>query len=401
MTAAPNNRRQSANPQDGLPVDLSAVLESIEWLTGDESHDLDAEGLVAGLGLRLRGIGIPLDRLVLHLRTIHPEIRGRTLAWAPNEAVEVHDRAHGFELLVPFASHLLQQILETREPFVVRLDESDHPDWTEIDVFKDRHLVEFVFLTLRNAEGVVATTAFCTKRNNGFTPAERAALERIVPALRNACELRVMRTTALALLDTYVGTGTAQRIFGGRIRRGQVESLNAALMLCDLRGFTQMSNRLPSQRLLELLDAYFDCVVPAITAAGGEVLKYIGDAVLAFFPHDDAAAACMAALDGAVGALARLDQFSAPDAELHAGIALHYGQVSYGNIGSGHRLDFTLIGPDVNLLSRIQTVCSATGQRLLMSERFATLLGASRATAIGHHELKGFPTPVPLYGPIN
>jgi adenylate cyclase len=397
MIATPNDRGQSVNPQDGLPVDLSAVLESIEWLTGDESHDLDAEGLLMGLGLRLRRVGIPLDRLVLHLRTIHPEIRGRTLAWAPDEAVEIHERAHGFELLAPFASSFLQEIVETRGPYVVRLDESDRPDWTEIDVFKDRNLVEFVFLSLRNAEGVVASTVFCTQRNSGFTPAERAALERIVPALRNACELRVMRTTALALLDTYVGTGTAQRIFAGHIRRGQVESLDAALLLCDLRGFTQMSNRLPSQRVIELLDEYFDCVVPAITAAGGEVLKYMGDGVLAFFHRDDAATACMAALDGAVGALARLDQFTAPDAELHAGIALHYGEVSYGNIGSGHRLDFTLIGPDVNLVSRIQTVCSMTGQRLLMSERFAGLLGTSQATAIGSHELKGFPHPVPLY----
>ncbi|HTA65369.1 MAG TPA: adenylate/guanylate cyclase domain-containing protein [Xanthomonadaceae bacterium] len=400
MTAPPNDRGQSADPQDGLPVDLAAVLESIEWLTGDESHDLDAQALLAGLGLRLRRMGIPLDRLVLHLRTIHPETRGRTLAWAPDEDVEIHDRAHGFESLAPFASVLLQQISETPGPVVVRLDASDRPDWLEIDVFKDRDLVEFVFLPLRNAEGVVASTVFCTRRKGGFMPAERAALERIVPALRNACELRVVRTTALALLDTYVGTGTAKRIFAGHIQRGQVESLNAALMLSDLRGFTHMSNRLPSQRVIELLDDYFDCVVPAIEAAGGEVLKYIGDAVLAFFHRDDAAAACMAALDGALGALARLDRFSAPDAELHAGIALHYGEVSYGNIGSGHRLDFTLIGPDVNLLSRIQTVCSTTGQRLLMSERFAGLLGASRATTIGHHDLKGFPHPVPLYGPI-
>lgn len=387
--------------QRSLKERLSAVFESIEWLTGDESHDLDAEGLLTGLGLRLRNIGIPLDRLVLHVRTIHPEVRGRTLAWAPNEDVEVHDRAHGFELMSPRADGLLQQISESPGSFVVHLGEFDRPDWTEIDVFKDRSLVEFVFIPLRDADGVVASAAFCTQRNSGFTPTERAALERIVPALRNACELRVVRTTALALLDTYVGTGTAQRIFAGNIQRGQVESLNAALMLCDLRGFTQMSNRLPSQRVIELLDAYFDCVVPAIAAAGGEVLKYIGDAVLAFFPHDDAAAACMAALEGAIGALTRLDQFNAPDAELHAGIALHYGEVSYGNIGSGHRLDFTLIGPDVNLLSRIQTVCSTMGQRLLMSERFAALLGESRATAIGNHELKGFPLPVPLYGPIN
>ena len=379
----------------------AAVIESIEWLAGDESHDLDAQGLLTGLGLRLRRIGIPLDRLVVHVQTIDPEIRGRTLAWAPDESVTIHDRSHGFELSAPFSSSLVQQIAQARGPLVIRLAEADRPDWIEIDVFKDRGLVEFVFLPMRNAEGVVGSTAFCTRRSSGFTPAERAALERIVPALRNACELRVVRTAALALLDTYVGTGTAQRIFAGHVRRGQVESLNAALMLCDLRGFTAMSNRLPSKRVIALLDAYFDCVVPAINTAGGEVLKYIGDAVLAFFPGEDAAKACMAALDGALAAFASLDRFRAPDAELNAGIALHYGEVSYGNIGSGHRLDFTLIGPDVNLLSRIQSICSTSGERLLMSERFATLLGAPRATMIGNHALKGFPQPMPLYGPVD
>lgn len=382
-------------------IAFPAVLKSIEWLIGDESHDLDAEGLVAGLGLRLRDIGIPLDRLVLHLSTIDPEICGRTLAWAPNEDVEVHDREHGYALQAASSSCLLQQLSEEREPLVVHFDRSNRPGWAEIDVFKDRELVQCLFLPLRNTQGLIASAAFCTKRNSGFTRAERAALERIVPALRNACELRVTRTTAFSLLDTYVGTGTAQRIFAGHIRRGEVESLEAALMLCDLRGFTQLSNRLPSQRVIELLDAYFDCVVPAITAAGGEVLKYMGDAVLAFFHHDEAAAACEAALYGAAGALAKLDQLRVPDAELHAGIALHYGEVSYGNIGSGHRLDFTLIGPDVNLVSRIQTACGATGQRLLMSKRFAELIGRSRTTMIGHHDLKGFADPVPLYGSID
>jgi adenylate cyclase len=187
---------------------------------------------------------------------------------------------------------------------------------------------------------------------------------RIVPALRNACELRTLRQIELTLLDTYTGSTTARRILAGRVRRGQVETLEAALMLCDLRGFTELSNRLPVERVLELLDAYFDRVVPAITAAGGEVLKFMGDAVLAFFHREAAAEACEAALRGGLNALERLDEFRSPDAALSAGIALHYGEVSYGNIGSGRRLDFTVIGRDVNLLSRMESVCSATGHRL-------------------------------------
>jgi adenylate cyclase len=181
------------------------------------------------------------------------------------------------------------------------------------------------------------------------------------------------------------------------VRRGEVETLEAALMLCDLRGFTELSNRLPSGRVLELLNSYFDCIVPAINEAGGEVIKFMGDSVLAFFHRENAAKACTACLQGASKALENLKRLTIPDAELQAGIALHYGEVSYGNIGYGHRLDFTLIGRDVNLVSRIQSVCSMTGHTLLMSERFARLLGRTRTSAIGRYELKGFPDLVELY----
>jgi adenylate cyclase len=201
----------------------------------------------------------------------------------------------------------------------------------------------------------------------------------------------------LTLLDTYIGSTTSRRILAGRVRRGQVESLEAALLLCDLRGFTELSNRLPSARVLELLDGYFDRIVPAITSTGGEILKFMGDAALAFFHRENAAEACAAALQGALSALDNLARFTAPDAELHAGIALHYGEVSYGNIGSGRRLDFTLIGPDVNLVSRIESVCGKTGQALLMSERFAALLGSPDTISAGRHQLKGFPAPAELH----
>jgi len=397
MTSIPGEPQQLAKTTHPLPTDVPAIAGIAEWLGGDASHDLDAVGFVAGLGDHLRNAGFPLDRLVLHQRTLHAEIRGRTMVWTPDAEVQVHDREHGVELTAAFTESPLPRMIEMRKPVVVRLDERNAPAWNHIDVLNDTSLVEFFFVPLFNAHGPVATAFFCTRQPEGFAPMQRAGLERIAPALRNACELRALRTIVLSMLDTYVGPGSAQRILAGHVRRGEVESLDVALMLCDLRGFTQMSNRLPSERVIELLNDYFDCVVPAIAESGGEVLKFIGDAVLAFFHDDDAATACAAAIAGALRAFERLDQFSAPDAELHAGIALHYGKVSYGNIGSGHRLDFTLIGSDVNLVSRIQTVCGSTGNRLLMSERFADLLGASRATTIGNHNLKGFADPVPLY----
>ncbi|MFB9268107.1 adenylate/guanylate cyclase domain-containing protein [Bradyrhizobium erythrophlei] len=230
-----------------------------------------------------------------------------------------------------------------------------------------------MIVLLANVDGPVSAAAFCTRRSGGFTREEKEAIERIVPALRNVCELRTLRKFELTLLDTYTGKATAQRILAGRIRRGQIESLEAALMIRDLRGFTEISNRLPGGRVLEVLDCYFDRVVPAITEGGGEIVKFMGDAVLAFFQREEAAESCRAAMQAARTALGNLVGPPVSGAPMNAVIALHYGEMSYGNIGSGRRLDFTVIGPDVNLMSRIQAVCAATGEPVLVSERRSSL----------------------------
>lgn len=385
----------SGTGKSGSPSAVTTAL--IEWLAGDECHELDDAGLAAGLGQRLRGAGLPIDRLTLHLRTLHPEIFGRSVAWSTGETVEVRDRVHGVELSPGFAGSPLRLVMKTREPLVVRPDGSNDPAWFHTDLFLGRGLVEFVVVPLANADGLVSAASFSTTRPSGFAVSDRAVLNGIVPALRNACELLTLRRMELTLLDTYVGATTARRVMAGRVRRGEVETLEAGLMLCDLRGFTELSNRLPGERVLELLNAYFDHVVPAINSAGGEVIKFMGDAALAFFHQDSPAASCAAALQGAMSALEGLGRFTAPDAELHAGIALHYGEVSYGNIGSGQRLDFTVIGPDVNLVSRIQAICSATSRPLLMSERFAKLLVPGAVVAIGRFDLRGFVEPAELY----
>ena len=379
------------------PLGRSAIPEVIEWLVGDECHEVDEAGLIAGLGRRLRAAGLPLDRLALHLRTLHPELFGRSVAWAPNEPVEIRDREHAAQASATFQGSPLRRVMETREPVTIRLDEANASGWTVFDIFQGRSLVEIVMVPLCNADGSISAASFCTARPGGFTASEHRLLQRIVPALRNACELRTLRQIELTLLDTYIGSTTSRRILAGRVRPGQVESLEAALLLCDLRGFTELSNRLPSVSVLELLDGYFDRVIPAITSTGGEILKFIGDAALAFFHREKAAEACAAALQGALSALDNLARFTAPDAELHAGIALHHGEVSYGNIGSGRRLDFTLIGPDVNLVSRIESVCGKTGHALLMSERFAALLGSPDTISAGRHQLKGFAEPAELH----
>ena len=376
-------------------LNTTAVLGLIEWLTGDECHALDEVGLVSGLGRRLRALGVPVDRLTLHLMTLHPEYIGRTIAWAPSEPVEIHDREHGTRLAI--ANTPLQRVFESREMLVVGPGQSPHGRWQHIDVFAGRALVQLMIAPLCNADGPVSAAIFGTKRPGGFTSSEMQVIERITPALRNTSELRILRQVELSLLDTYIGPLTASRILAGRIRQGEIESMQAALLLCDLRGFTELSNRLLGETVLGLLNAYFDRVIPAITHEGGEVLKFMGDAVLAFFPGYDATRTCNAALSAARAILEALDGFKYEGIGAKAGIALHHGEVSYGNIGSGRRLDFTLIGGDVNLVSRIQGACSELGEQLLMSEAFYEAVKPEDAVSAGSHRLKGFPDGVELY----
>jgi adenylate cyclase len=375
-----------------------AVLSLIEWLSGDECHALDEADLVFGLGRRLRDLGLPIDRLTLHLMTLHPEIIGRSVAWAPNEPVEIHDREHS-AITPTFLNSALARAMRNRETIITGLGDANR-DWRKLDVFAGRELVELFIVPLCNADGPVSAASFGTGRPGGFSSTERQTIERIIPALRNACDLRALRQVELSLLDTYVGPMTAKRILAGRIRTGETETLEAALLLCDLRGFTDLSNRLTGERVLALLNAYFDAVVPAITREGGDILKFMGDAVLAVFPTHDAERAGNAALAASDAILRQIDSLSFADARLEAGIALHYGEVSYGNVGSGRRLDFTVIGPDVNLLSRIQGVCAESGQRLLMSERFSGLLRHRESASIGTRALKGFDAEVELFAPL-
>ncbi|MEK1889046.1 MAG: adenylate/guanylate cyclase domain-containing protein [Phyllobacterium sp.] len=372
-----------------------SVLTMIEWLSGDECHSLDEAGLISGLGRRLQAVGLPVDRLTLHLMTLHPEYLGRSVAWAPGEPIEIHDRQHGAVSLA-FLDSALCHSMKTREIIIAGRDGTG-ASWQCMDIFAGRDLVQLMIVPLCNADGPVSAAVFATKRTSGFSQAERQIIERIMPALRNACELRTLRQAELSLLDTYVGPMTAQRILGGHIRQGEIESIDAALLLCDLRCFTEMSNRLRASNVMQLLSGYFDAVVPAITGKGGEVLKFMGDAVLAFFPGYSAAWATAAAHQAAMEILENLETTQINGMRLSVGMALHYGEVSYGNIGSGRRLDFTLIGPDVNMVSRIQHVCSEEGHELLMSRPFVEAREARIENSIGTRLLKGFENPVELF----
>jgi adenylate cyclase len=241
---------------------------------------------------------------------------------------------------------------------------------------------------------MVNAFAWATRHPGGFSTAEMGLMRDLLPSYAAVAELKALRTFIGGVLRTYVGAEAGRLVLDGQVRRGDVREITAALMLFDLRDFTLMSDRLSPKAVIRMLNSYFDCVMPPVEQHGGEVVEIMGDGVLAIFPQEPgrtAAEACSSALAAARAGLAALVDRNRrhPATPLQAGVALHYGTVSYGNIGSGNRLDFTVIGPDVNLTARIERLCRELDRSLIMSEAFADTLSRPM-WEIGHFELRGF-----------
>jgi adenylate cyclase len=240
-------------------------------------------------------------------------------------------------------------------------------------------VTDYIALPLPFLDGSIHASSWTTKRPGGFSDEEIDAMRAIVMPLARITEIISLRRTASMLLDTYVGNRAGERIMGGQIRRGHTDTMNAAIWLSDLRGFTALSDRLPAETMVDILNLYFDCQVAAIRSHGGEVLKYMGDGLLAVFPIDeyvgDAQEVCPQVLEAARESRAGVEALQYAHGEVverfRFGVALHVGRVLYGNIGGGNRLDFTCIGPAVNLAARLEKIAGRLGHTVVASEGFA------------------------------
>jgi adenylate cyclase len=343
---------------------------------------------------------LPIDHVAFYIRALNPTLFGRSIVWAPGEPVTTSDLQHGEERLKDVQEGPLGYVASTRHWLVLRHDDMR---WRVLETLFKSSLAELCIAPLAHGieERSVSAVAFGTRRQQGFSTSDLQVFRRILPAIRNAVELKIWPHMTTAILDAYIGADPGKRVLSGRIQRGDVETIEAAIMFCDLYGFTQLSNRLSSDRILSLLNMYYDQVVPSVIERGGEVLKFMGDGLLALFLIDGSPErSCTAALEAAQAICRRLQAVATPNAKLEAGLGLHFGEVSYGNIGSAGRLDFTVIGRDVNLASRIQSLCEDLSKPVLLSERFSSLVGLAR-TSVGRHRLKGFDEPVELFAPVS
>ncbi len=247
---------------------------------------------------------------------------------------------------------------------------------------------DYLALPIGFGDGSLQVSAFVTNQPGGFLAWQVEMLEALAPAMGAAIEPAAMRHSTQSLLEVYLGDGPSRRIVAGEFRRGQTTNIEAAVVLTDLRDFTGLSEHSTPEQLLEQLGSYFEKVVDAIKAEGGDVLKFIGDGVLSVFPADpnDARTACERAAAGVRRAFAQAggQRFVA---------ALHFGPVVYGNIGSPDRLDFTVVGPTVNYLSRLEGIAKAVGARAVCSAGVAALLAPGSVAEAGMHSLKGISEP--------
>ncbi|HYE52971.1 MAG TPA: adenylate/guanylate cyclase domain-containing protein [Azospirillaceae bacterium] len=387
---------------------------AISWLLAEGPAMDGIEALFDGFCRHLREVGVALDRSTLHLRLLHPQIRAMTYIWRHGtDGVEAIERHHGIETTPGFRASPIRAIAEEGlEGIRVRLDRVPGPySYPVLDDLKEQGMTDYVALPMRFSTGRRNVTTLATRADGGFGTCDIALVSEVMPAFAALLEARAFRLLAANLLNTYVGRGAGARILAGDIRRGSGATLEAVLWYCDLRGFTPLSDRLPREQLIALLNGYFEIMGGAVQGRGGEILKFIGDALLAIFPVGETldgapgsslGEACERALAAATDAIEGMRRLNAGRAAwgqpiLRAGIALHVGDVMYGNIGAPDRLDFTVIGPAVNLVSRIEGLCKRLDRAVLASDAFAASCGRE-LVSLGFHPVQGLTRPVEVFG---
>lgn len=400
----------------------------VHWLLTSGRLARTPSALLSGLAMRLCADGLDIIRLNVQPRTLHPEIGMMLYVWRPEEAPgELRSRTGVVESALTQGEFGIVQEVGLRHgsldnsafrasPFHAIYEGAPRVHAPiargatsfEFPILRDlaaAGATDYVAWPLRLGDGTVSAISLTTRKAGGFTDADIGKLESLLDPLAMCVEIHLQRYVMRSLLHTYLGRDAGESVLAGRVRRGDVEHMEAAIWFSDLRGFTEASSTIDPAELVAWLNEYFGAVAQPVVESGGQILKFIGDAMLAVFPvtpERSRGAACEAALRAAVAGNAALDALNAGRAarglpHLQHGIGLHVGDVQYGNIGADRRLDFTVIGQAVNLASRIESLTGKLGRRTLASADLA-LLAAGPLTPVGTFELKGLPGEHVVYG---
>ena len=388
-------------------MDAADVQDLTDWLIDGAPTAASPTHMFGEICERIVAAGLPLWRVGLFIRTLHPEVYGRNFIWKPGAEVEMGTVDFGVLDRPEFQASPLTIVFHQGIEVRARVDDPASSRFPIVEDLRAEAVTDYIALPVRFLGGSIHATSWTTKQPGGFTDEQVAALRRIVTPLARISEIVTLTRTASSLLDTYVGNRAGERILGGQIRRGHTETMNAAIWLSDLRGFTALSDRLPAETVVDILNLYFDGQVAAIRRHGGEVLKYMGDGLLAVFPIDeyvgDDQKVCSRVLEAAHECRVSVAELQYPIGDtverFRFGLALHVGPILFGNIGGGSRLDFTCIGPAVNLAARLEKIASRLQRTVVASEGFASICRGGWSD-LGEFPIAGFAKAERVYGLI-
>ncbi len=403
-------RNAEPTPGTGILVDQIG-----DWLMDQALGDTPLPKLIEGTAWRTAAAGVPLLRLHVSLETLHPLYQGMGLTWTRVQPLETetYERSRGDDdeewLASPFR-HMIEHGL----PSLRRRLVGPHAqlDFEILSALRDRGGTDYLGFAVsfgggmdfRAREGLVGS--WVTDRPHGFRDDEIAILLRVEKRLAVACRMTIRGEVAANVVQTYLGANAGRRVLAGQIGRGDGETIPAIIWYSDLRGSTAMAERLGREQFTRVLNAYFECIGEAVLEAGGEILDFIGDAVLAIFPLDGAAdraavaARAFAAAQSAMQRIAATNSDHARDGlpALAFGLALHLGEVMFGNIGTTKRLTFSVIGPSVNHVARLEGLTKTLGRPLLVTKAFADVL-PRRWADLGGHAVAGVSEPLRVLAP--
>ena len=417
MPDAADTTKPQAQVRPGAPVLADPCTKDGfgEWIVNATLAGANEIEIIAGLGKRLNAAGISVARISVATDLLDPTFDGRGVRWLRDEGGVEETFARNEEgtiVTVDFPQSPFGALLRGGKPILRRrLDPTyRRGEFEMLDRFQDQGITEYVALSVRvgetirygETEGMVAS--WTTDAQGGFTDGDVELLKALMPPLTLAFLLRTTYRDTRTLLTTYLGRHAADRVLAGNIVRGRAEPLQAVIWFSDLVSFTRISDNISPDQLMHLLNDYAQALVEEIESHEGYVLKFIGDGILAIFPDADTTKACARALDAArkmrvrIGALnERRSASGLPVTDAH--LALHAGELLYGNLGGPRRLDFTVLGSAVNEAARIEALCASLDQKVIVSWAFAEAAGdaRNRLVSLGRYAMKGVARPQELF----
>ncbi len=404
-------RRADRGPE--IAADASSIDQVQNWLLYDALKEDSILSLLEGLIWRIVSSGIPIDRVTLHVGTLHPQLLGFYWLWNSDDGLvdELKVDQAGYDL-DRYKRSPLKIVIDSGERFRKRTDNQEEVDrFPLLSDLREQGIYDYCILPIGSGADYHNAITLGTKQEDGFSEAELKMLKSLLSLFGLHVERHISQRIAENVLTTYLGNVAGEKVISGTIQRGTGESIRALVWMSDLRGFSNLSDSLCEQDTLTVLNEYFERMAGAVISHGGEVLKFMGDGMLAIFPvtmEIDASQAAEASLRAASQAQEELQSLNLKPPEslqkingwqpLKSGIGLHLGEVFFGNIGALERLDFTVIGRTVNEVSRIEGLTKNLNRSILLTQSVADVLNLPLED-MGRFELKGISGKSRVYAP--